>query len=575
MVTDSAVLKVLLVEDNPGDARLVEILLAEVEFASLRITHAERLGEAIEHLKETVFDVVLLDLSLPDASGLETVDRTREAAPRTPIVVFSGRDDEEAALQALQSGAQDYLVKGRGDGDLVARAIRYAIERKRTEERLVYMAHYDQLTGLTNRTLLQDRLMQALARSDRSGEKVTLLYLDLDRFKAVNDTLGHASGDEVLKVVAKRIKGRLRESDTAARMGGDEFAIILEDLSDAQDAASVARDLIGILSEPIALAGSEILVSASIGIAVHPPSPRDSMLQHADAAMYHAKKEGRNNHRFYTEEMNTLALERLRLEGNLSRAFEREEFELYYQPQVSLATGKIVGAEALLRWWSPDLGMVSPAEFVPLLEDTGMIVEVGEWVLRTACRQAKSWQQSGLLLPRVAVNISSRQLGRSDLVGSVARILGETGLEPACLELEITESLLMEDEAASSRMLNKLRGSVGGVRIAIDDFGTGYSSLSRLNSLTLDRLKIDRSFIRNIPADPNDAALTAGIIDLSHRIGLGVIAEGVETEEQMIFLRDQGCDEVQGFYLSHPVPADKFTQLVMERGMLPGAWKVV
>ena len=237
-------------------------------------------------------------------------------------------------------------------------------ERKRAEERLVYMAHYDQLTGLTNRTLLQDRLKQALVRSDRSGGKVAFLYLDLDRFKTINDTLGHASGDETLKVVAKRIKARLRESDTAARMGGDEFAIILEDLSDAQDAALVARDLIDLLSESIALAGNEILVSASIGIAIYPPSPRDSMLQHADAAMYHAKKGGRNNYRFYTEEMNALALERLRLESNLSHALDREEFELYYQPQVNLATGKIVGAEALLRWRHPDLGMVFPAKFI-------------------------------------------------------------------------------------------------------------------------------------------------------------------------------------------------------------------
>ena len=440
--------------------------------------------------------------------------------------------------------------------------------RRRADEELAYLSHYDPLTGLANRALLQDRLKQALARADYTGEggtQVALMVLDLDHFKAVNDGLGDAGGDELLKGVARRLKECIRESDTVARLGGDEFAIILEDLSDAQDAATVAQDILQALSEPFILDGREISMTASIGMAIRPLSEGDEPLRDAETAMRRAKKRGRNSYEFFTQEMNEQALERLTLRNMLRRALEREEFWLCYQPRVDLATGGIVGVEALLRWQSSDLGVVAAATFVPVLEETGLIVPVGDWVLRTACRQARTWQENGAgRFLRVAVNLSARQFGRDNLAGTVARALEESGLDPCCLEVEITESLLMEDMEASSRMLEELKGALGGVRVSIDDFGTGHSSLSYLKSFPIDLLKIDSSFIRNVTTDPDDAAITTAIIGLAHKLRLKVIAEGVETEEQLAFLQNKGCDEAQGYYFGRPLPAEDITRLLEE-----------
>jgi diguanylate cyclase (GGDEF)-like protein len=569
-MTQDASVRVLLVEDNPGDARLVEILLSEVGTTSFEITHAERLSEALEHLSRSEYDVILLDLSLPDSSGVETVDQMRAAVHHMPVVVLSGQDDEDTALRAIQGGAEDYLLKGHGDGGLIARSIRYSIERKRSEERLAYMAQYDHLTGLTNRALFQDRLEQALARAKRSGALVALMFLDLDRFKAVNDTLGHGTGDLLLKKVAERLEGSVRETDTVARIGGDEFSIILEGLTEAQDAALVARKIIDKLVQPFVLDGHEVFVTTSIGIAVYPSSNGDSLLTDADSAMYCAKEQGRNTYRFHTPEMNAQVRERLNMESKLRRALDQEEFLLYYQPQVDLTTGMIVGTEALLRWQHPELGLVSPGKFIPVLEDIGMIVRVGEWVLQTACRQSKAWQRDGFPPLRMAVNISARQFSRRDLIDTVASVLTETGLDPNYLELEITESLLMEDIKANSRLLDELKTSVEGLRVSIDDFGTGYSSLSYLKTFPIDLLKIDQSFIRDITTNSDDAAITTTIIVLAHNLRLKVIAEGVETEEQMTYLREKGCDEAQGFYFSRPLPADEFTKLLVRGGSLLG-----
>ncbi|MEW6635419.1 MAG: EAL domain-containing protein [Actinomycetota bacterium] len=554
---------VLLVEDNPGDARLVEILLEEARVTGFEVVRAERLLEALELLERRAFDVVLLDLTLPDSSGLETVDRMRAAVPQIPLVVLSGRDDEETALRAIKVGAEDYLVKGQGDGDLIARSIRYAIERKRAEQRMAYLAQYDHLTGLANRALFQDRLEQALARAGRSSGRVALMFVDLDRFKVINDTFGHMGGDELLREVAARIRGRLRESDTVARLGGDEFAIILENLAEAHDAAQVARDLLEIISEPVSVGGHEVSMTASIGIAVHPPSGLEDILMDADTAMYRAKERGRNHYEFYTEEMNVRAFERLTLENGLRQAQRRGEFLLHYQPQVDLRTGYVVGVEALLRWQHPQMGLVPPGRFIPLLEETGMISDVGRWVIEAACRQAKVWSEQGLPALRVAVNLSARQFGRhQDLPGLVAGALAKTGLEPALLELEVTESLLMEDIEATSRLLRELKHHVEGVRVSIDDFGTGYSSLYYLKSLPIDVLKIDRSFVRDVPVDPDDAAITAAVIGLAHNLRLEVVAEGVETAEQLSFLRERDCDLAQGYHLSAPLPAEEVVRLL-------------
>ena len=554
---------VLLVEDNPGDARLVEIMLSEPGLLwDFEIRHAARLGDAVEALERTEFDVVLLDLSLPDSSGMETVERVRTASSRTPVVVLSGQDDEWTALQALRGGAEDYLVKGRGDGDLVGRAIRYAIQRKKAEERLAYLAQYDPLTGLANRALFQDRLQQAVARAERSEGQLALLFVDLDRFKAVNDTLGHACGDVLLREVAGRMEARVRKSDTVARLGGDEFAVILEGISEAEDAARVAQDMQRRFSEPVLLGGYEVPAPASIGIAMWPASGGDGLLKDADAAMYRAKRQGGNRHQFYTEEMNVQATARLTLERDLRRALQDEQFVLYYQPQVDLSTGRVIGAEALLRWRHRDRGLVSPGEFIPILEESRLINPVGRWVLGAACRQGRSWREEGMPSLRISVNLSARQFGRRDLADDIAGALAEGGMEQENLELEITESLLMEDPETALGTLERLRTELGGVGISIDDFGTGYSSLYRLKALPVQRIKIDRSFIQGIPDDPGDEAIASAVIRLAHDLGLGVVAEGVETAEQLEFLRDRGCDEAQGFLFGKAVPADEFAALL-------------
>ena len=438
-------------------------------------------------------------------------------------------------------------------------------DRKRTEERMSHLAQYDQLTGLANRGLFLDRLEQAIIRAKRSSNLVALMFLDLDHFKDVNDTLGHNAGDELLKEVAARIKGRVRESDTVARLGGDEFAIILEDLPDAHSATLVAQGLLEDVSKPIFLDGSEITMSASIGIATRPPSEIEILPKDADVAMYRAKESGRNTYEFHTREMSAKAAERLALRNQLRRASEDEEFVLYYQPQTDLLTGEIVGVEALLRWQHPDLGIVGPNNFIPMLEETGLIVPVGEWVLKTACRQARAWQDSGFGPLRMAVNLSVRQLMREGFGDALANALEETGCDPHLLDVEITESILMEDPEANSQMLGELKKKVGGIRISVDDFGTGYSSLYYLKSLPIDVLKVGRPFVKGIPIEPDDAAITSGIIKMAHDLRLKVIAEGVETYEQAALLREWGCDLVQGFYFGKPLPPDDLVKLLEEQ----------
>ena len=448
---------------------------------------------------------------------------------------------------------------------------REGAERKISEGRLAYMAQYDHLTGLANRVLFKDRLEQALVRARRSETLMALIFLDLNRFKAVNDTLGHGAGDLLLKEVAERLGNCVRESDTVARMGGDEFSIILDDLTDAHQVALVARKVIDDLAQPFVLNGHEVFVTTSVGIAVYPSSSGDSLVADADSAMYSAKEQGQNTYRFHTPEMNAQARELLDMESKLRRALDQEEFLLFYQPQVDLATGRIVGTEALLRWRHPELGLISPGKFIPVLENIGMMVRVGEWVLETACRQGRAWQRDGFPPLRVAVNISARQFGKQDIIGTVARVLRETGFDPHLLGLEITESLLMEDIQANSRLLEELKTSVEGLEVSIDDFGTGYSSLYYLKTLPIDVLKIDQSFIRDITTDPDDATITTAIINLAHNIGLKVIAEGVETEEQLAYLREKFCDEAQGYYFGRPLPADEFTRLLEREASLVDA----
>jgi diguanylate cyclase (GGDEF)-like protein/PAS domain S-box-containing protein len=440
-------------------------------------------------------------------------------------------------------------------------------EKKRAEQQLTYLAQVDTLTGLPNRHMLYERLSQTIKQAQRSGQHIACMYVDLDRFKMVNDTYGHWIGDKLLVEVAARLRGCLREDDTVGRLGGDEFAIVLNQLTRAEDAAMVAQKVIDALAQPFDLEGHESFATASIGIAIYPGDGdnADDLLRNADTAMYRAKEQGRNNHQFYLRKMNERLAQRLQLESSLRGAMERGEFTLHYQPKAELAGGAMCGFEALLRWERPGHGLVSPAEFVPVLEDTGLIVPVGEWVLSTVCAQIQDWQRQGLRPLPVAVNISARQFQAKILDGFVARI-AEARIDPSLIKLELTESLLMKEAEESARTLDRLKAS--GVRLSVDDFGTGYSSLAYLKRFPLDEIKIDRAFIRDVISDPDDAEIALTIIKLAHSLNLRVVAEGVETEAQLSFLRSHGCDEIQGYYFARPQNLELCTAMLREERRL-------
>jgi diguanylate cyclase (GGDEF)-like protein/PAS domain S-box-containing protein len=426
---------------------------------------------------------------------------------------------------------------------------------KESQEKLDHLAHHDPLTQLPNRLLFHDRLQHALQRASRVGEQLALLFIDLDRFKNVNDTLGHHIGDELLKQVAKALQDRLREGDTLARLGGDEFIVLLESIDNQYGASLVAEKLVQMFEEPFMVAGHELFVTCSVGISLFPDDASDlnMLIRNADVAMYQAKARGRNGFSFYAPSMTGEGVERLRLETFLRRSIEKEEIFLNYQPQVEIDTGRLIGVEALVRWNHPELGLIPPIRFIPLAEDTGFINQLGKWVLHEACRQMVRWQDAGLHVPKIAVNLSAKQFERGSIVNMVADILHDTGLEPQRLQLEVTESVIMNTGDAMV-FINDLHSI--GVALAIDDFGTGYSSLAYLKQLPVQTLKIDRSFIKDISTDVNDEAIAIAIIQLGKSMNLSVIAEGVETEEQAAFLLRHGCNLAQGYFYSRPLAAD-------------------
>jgi diguanylate cyclase (GGDEF)-like protein/PAS domain S-box-containing protein len=444
--------------------------------------------------------------------------------------------------------------------------IRDITERKTAEQQIEYQAYHDSLTGLANRRLFQEHLTLALALAQRRQRLVAVLFLDLDHFKLINDSLGHSVGDALLKQVAMRLKAAVREGDTVARVGGDEFTIVLQELNDRDDAGVVAQKMLHTIAEPVEIGGHRLYVTTSIGITLFPDDGDDAetLLKNADNAMYLAKAEGRNTYQMSTQELNRSTHERMTLENGLHLAMERQEFELFYQPQVDVRTMKIVGMEALLRWRHPERGLVGPAGFIAVAEDRGFIVTIGDWVLRTACREARRFRDLGFPDFRVAVNISARQFRDQSLMATVEAALAESELDPRCLEVEITESVAMENVDLTLAVLASLRRI--GVSIAIDDFGTGHSSLNYLKRFPLDALKIDRSFVEDVPDRFEDVAIVRAVIQLAHGLNLRVIAEGVETKEQLTFLQDNGCSEVQGYYFSYPLPANEFAEL-FDRGV--------
>ncbi|HEX8978191.1 MAG TPA: EAL domain-containing protein [Parasulfuritortus sp.] len=438
-------------------------------------------------------------------------------------------------------------------------------ERKSAEERIQYLSSHDPLTGLPNRMLFQDRLENAIAFAARNHGKAALLNIDLDNFKLLNDSLGHAAGDALLRIVANRLKECVNETDSLSRLGGDEFLLALADVPDTDAVSAVVLNLLEEVSKPIELDGRTLSLSGSIGIAVYPDDGQDfeTLLKRADKAMYHAKEAGRNTYRYFTERLNTDSLEHLHIAHGLRQAVKQNQFVLHYQPQIDSASGRLSGAEALIRWNHPSEGLVQPGRFIAIAEQTGLIVEIGEWVLHEACRQAVAWQRAGLPPMVVGVNMSAVQFRRGDVERSIRSALDASGLDPQHLEIELTESVLLEDMDTMLALVKRLKAL--GIKLAIDDFGTGYSSLSYLKKFKVDRLKIDQSFIRDLASDPDDLAIVQAIVQMARILNLRTVAEGVETAEQLAFLSEQHCDEIQGYYYSRPLPADQFEAFVKAR----------
>jgi diguanylate cyclase (GGDEF)-like protein/PAS domain S-box-containing protein len=683
----------LLVEDNYGDARLLREMIDTQGSQATELIHVASMCEAEKCLSRRPVDLILLDLGLPDAQGLEVVRRARVAAPHVPLVVLTVLDDEALAVEALKAGAQDYLIKGQIEKRGLRRAVRHAMERKILEEALfvekeraqvtlnsigdavvctdiaenitflnrvaekmtgwswreaigrpmtevfrimnassretipslietaigqdrivhlplnciltrrdgfeipiedsvapihnpegqatgavmvfhdisdalsmalqmVHSAQHDFLTGLPNRTLLNDRIGQAITLARRHQREIALLFLDLDGFKHINDSLGHATGDKLLQSIARRLVDCVRGSDTVSRQGGDEFVVLLSEVERPEDIAVLARRILESVARPHRIDQHELHVTTSIGLSIYPHDGKDAeaLVKNADTAMYHAKENGPQSYQFFKPSMNAMAVERQSIEEGLRRALERQEFSLLYQPKIDLLTREITGAEALLRWTHPVRGPVSPAQFIPIAEQCGLILPIGNWVLREACKQARTWLDAGLSLGTIAVNISAIEFRAEHFLKGIFAVLNEAGLDPRSLELELTESVLMKHIDSTEFILRALRAK--GVRVAVDDFGTGYSSLSYLSRFPIDALKIDQSFVRRITTAPEETTIVAAVIGMGRSLNLRVVAEGVETHEELAFLEANECDEAQGYYFSRPVPPQQFAKLL-------------
>ena len=561
-----AAMKVLLVEDDPDDAEFLRQCLVRVSARRIDLTRKDRIADAVAALRAERFDVVLLDLHLPDATGSVCVELVQQADPLAPIVVLSGQADEDYAVGILNRGVQDYLVKWEGDGRIILRAIRYAIERKRAESKLNHLARYDSLTDIPNRQYLRDQLERATTRALRGHKKMALLFLDLDRFKMVNDTLGHHLGDELLRAAVQRLKESVRAGDMLARLGGDEFAVLLEEVDGPLELETVAQHIIQRFQEPFMLDGRQVSVTASVGITLCPADNTDAtaLLNNADIAMYQAKEQGRNNFKFFTPSMHEEILRYHEIETDLKNAIAQQQFRLLYQPQFRLADHRVHAVEALLRWQHPLRGCMAPNEFIGVAEESGYIVPLGLWVLDEACRQLKQWERAGLPVPRIAVNVAPMHFHQADFQSQVRATLERHGVDPALIELELTERSLMENTDAVRSCLRGLNQI--GVRLAIDDFGTGYSCLSYLRQFPIDVLKIDRSFVADVDVNGDDQAICSAILSIAQRLSLASVAEGIETEAQLAFLTKHGCQYGQGFFFSKPVEAGVIAQLLGERG---------
>lgn len=692
---------VLIITDNVDDAKILHDTLATARDGPFVVQWVQSLSDGLTRLKHGDFDIILVDLFLPDSQGIATFDALFKYVPQVPIMTLSNEEEEETlAVEAVQRGAQGFLSKGHFHNTLVPQALRNIIQRKRVEEALFveterarvtlesigdgvvstdvagnvtylnaqaermtgwrrddasghpiaevlrlidsmtrqparnpveqviqykkpmglfansilvrrdgyespievsvapifdkigevtgtvivfhdvtqvqamaqkmsHLAQHDYLTGLPNRMLLNDRLSQAIVYAKRYGMQLAVLFLDLDNFKHINDSLGHLAGDKLLESVAHRLAGQVRQSDTVSRQGGDEFVILLLEDTHAENAAITAEKIVQSLAQPHYVDQHELHITTSIGISLFPDdgSDADTLIKNADTAMYHAKKKGRDNYQFFKSDMNIRAVERQSIESDLRRAIDRNEFILHYQPKVNLQSGEIVGAEALIRWIHPSKGMIFPESFIAIAEDCGLIIPIGRLVLRQACRQAKEWVDKGMPAITIAVNISALEFRHQHFFECVREILQETGLEPSLLQLELTESVLMRNVESSTTILQALKEM--GLQIAVDDFGTGYSSLNYLSQFPIDVLKIDQSFVRDISSNKSNGVIVSAVISMGSSLNQKVIAEGIETQEQLAFLNAHQCNEGQGYFFGWPTPPHDFANIFLA-GKMPG-----
>lgn len=562
---------VLLIEDNEADAMLLSEILCENSASRFVVTHASRLAEGIEKIQTGLFDVILLDLSLPDSQGLSTVLKTLEWAPNIPIVVMTGMEDDHISMQALHHGAQDYFVKGYFDEHLMVRSLYYAIERKQLVSQLREASLHDMLTGLPNRPLLLDRLGRSIERSLRIPDYLfALLFVDIDSFKIINDSLGHLVGDQFLIEIANRLQACIRSMDTVARLGGDEFCILLDGIKEEDEVRHIADRIHAALAVPCALGGHELCASASIGVTLSTAgyTRAEDILRDADTAMYRAKKQGKAQYVIFDRSMHEKMTQLMQLEIDMRRALVKNEFKVFYQPILALDDGHLLGVEALVRWLHPQNGLMVPAEFLAFTEETGLIIRLDQWVLHEACKQVKIWQQK---FPahaelRLFVNFSTQQFSVPDLRSQICYILEQTALSPRYLNLELKEEMLCKERHFEMTLKTLADIKATGIHLYLDDFGTGYSSLNCLHSAPIDTLKIDlnidQRFFEQYPPHANAKTIIRAIVELGHNLEMQVIAEGVETIEQLQQLKALQCEFAQGYLFAKALSSIELESLL-------------
>jgi len=545
---------VVLVADDDPAIRLV--IRHAMQQNGYHVIEASNGLEAVQFSIRQIPDLILMDAVMPEMDGFRATQEIRkiEACDDTPILIATSLDDDASIARAFNVGACDYITKP-FNWSVLKHRVHRMIQAANAQRRIQHLAYHDALTGLPNRMLFMDRIDQAISRAQREEGQFALLFIDIDHFKVINDSMGHDAGDQLLNLISRRLRDILRKSDTVARLGGDEFTVIIEYLQDSDDVIQITKNILSALDLPAEVNGKQVYVGGSIGIAMYPQDGDNFgvLLKNADTAMYKAKELGRNTFQFYASEMSHKAMQRLELENQIRTALKEEQFEVYYQPKVDLQNNTCIGVEALVRWNHPQRGLISPDDFVPLAEEIGLITQLDEWVMKAACLQFMQWKQQGYPLNNLSVNISSRHFKEGNLIEYCTTLLEMTGIAPEYLEIELTESALVDNYSNAKYILDKLHTM--GLRIALDDFGTGYASMAYLKEFPFDTVKIDRSFIRDIPQDHEDAAIVTAMIQLSQALRLNIVAEGIETDQQRHFLYDNACGYGQGYLWSRPVSA--------------------